>query len=129
MTFWIILVIAGFLTLLSLRYRNLLFSFSGMLGWIGLWAYHQNHPPANVVQGTFLYELLLYIFIIMGLAVMFLYFWNRSRGYTGYPRTAKEQAAYDNEVRTFGDSEKGLMELNETEYRVRVRRSLRSRRK
>lgn len=129
MTFWILLVIAGFFTLLSLRYRNLLFSFSGMLGWIAVWVYHQNYPPTNIVQGTFLYELLLYAFIVMAMAVMFLYFWNRSRGFTGYPRTAKEQASYDNELRTAGDSDKGLLELGENEYRVKVRRSLRSRRK
>jgi hypothetical protein len=79
MTFWILLAIAGFLTLLSIRRYNLIFSFAGALGWMAVWGYHLEHPPANITVGTLVYDLLYYTFIIMAIAVIYLYFAGRSK--------------------------------------------------
>lgn len=124
MTFWIILVIAGFLTLLSFRYRNILISLGGSLGWFALWMYNFDYPPANITIGSTLHEVLIYVFIIMAVATMLMYFRNRARGYTGYTPTKSEEA--ESEARR--SPARGLMDLTPTEYQRLVRTRLRRRR-
>lgn len=120
MTFWILLAVAGFLTWLSLKKYNLLFSLCGSMGWLAVWAYNLSHPPTGVTTGTFLHDLLTYTFILMAIAVMFIYFGNRGRISSGTVRTAREQADYDKEYK-----EASAAPLEETEvYRQRVRRAL-----
>ena len=79
MTFWILLVIAGFLTLLSIKRYNLIFSFAATLMWLAVWGYNLDNPPANITIGTFVYDLLYYTFIIMAIAVIFIYFVGKSK--------------------------------------------------
>ena len=121
MTFWILLAIAGFLTLLSIRMYNIIFSLAASLGWFAVWGYHLNNPPANITIGTFVYDLLYYIFIIMAIVVMYIYFRNR-----GKQTSVTKISAENNEIvaRTYN----GGMEETPDEYRMRVRRALRSRR-
>lgn len=124
MTFWIILAIAGFLTAISLRYRNLLFSLAGSLGWLALWMYNFSYPPTNITVGSTLHEFLVYTFILMAIGTMLVYFWNRSRGYTGYPPSVKDNA--DAVVRG-GMANRGIMGMNYYEYRTYLRNRLRRR--
>lgn len=124
MTFWILLVLALVMTVISLRWRNILFSLAGTLGWLALWMYNLNSPPSGITIGTPNHEILIYAFIIMAIAVMMLYFINGKRGYTGYPKSAKEQAEYDREVKSSGRTPNGMTEMTNEEYRARVRRAL-----
>ncbi len=127
MTYWIILVMALALSLISLRYRNILFALGGTLGWIALWAYHQSNPPAGVSVGSFVHEVMYYAFIVMAIAVMFVYFKNRDRGYTGYPTTKSEEVELD-QRRISRRPARGLMDLSPTEYRAVIRSKMRHKR-
>ncbi len=124
MTFWILLAIAGFLTLMSLRYRNILMSLGASLGWIALWMYNLNYPPTNIVIGSTLHEVLVYTFIIMAIAVMLMYFWNRNRGFTGYPTTKREEAALEAQSRR----PRGIMDLSSEQYKTYIHSRIRRRR-
>ncbi len=123
MTFWIILVFALVLSIISLKYRNLFFSFAGALGWFGLWAYNNSYPPTNVVRGSFVHEVLMYGSLVMAIGVMFTYFRNRQRGYTGYDVTAKEK----NEIES-RRTPRGLMDLSPSEYQQHIRARMHRRR-
>ncbi len=120
MTFWILLAIAGFLTLLSLKHYNIIFSFAGTLGWMAVWGYNLDHPPSNVVVGTFVYDLLYYTFIIVAIAVMLIYFRNRSRQTSGSGGGNVERG--ETSVRAIREG--GAMSESAEEYRMRVRRAL-----
>ncbi len=125
MTWWILLALAGFLTLLSLRHYNLFFSLSGALLWLAIWGYHLNNPPANVAIGSFVFDLLFYVFIMMFIATIYLFFVNRGRMPSGKTRTPVEQAKYEKEY----EEAKRLPSDGEEAYRQRVRRALRSKRR
>lgn len=122
MTFWILLVIAGFLTILSIRRYNIIFSFSGALGWMALWGYNLNNPPANITVGTFVYDLLYYTFIIMAIAVIYIYFAGRSK------RESTASLSVENGKIVAQSTSEETREPTE-EYRQRVRRALRQNRR
>lgn len=124
MTFWILLAIAAFLTFLSLKHYNLLFSLGGSLGWLTLWMYNLNYPPTNITIGSTLHEFLIYTFIIMAIATILIYFRSGRR-------VAQERGGVED-----GDSSggrpyggRGLMNLTEDEYRSKVRRATRKSRR
>ena len=121
MTFWILLVLAGFLTILSMRYYNILFSFGGMLGWIAVWVYNLNSPPTGITVGTFLHDVLTYTFIIMAIAVMYIYFRNRGKQKAGL-------SVEDGKIVASKSSEEPEMDEN-IAYRQTVRRALHPRRR
>ena len=123
MTFWILLVIALTLSLLSLRWRNILFSLGAAIGWLVLWRYNLNYPPTNITQGDITHDWMNYVFIIMAIAVMLIWFRNRNRGYTGYSRTAIEERDYQREVRS------PVSQSSEGDYRQTVNKALHHRRR
>ena len=125
MTWWILLAMAGFLTWLSFRQYNLLFSFCASLLWFAVWGNHLNNPPAGVAVGSFVFNLLFYTFLLMANAVMLLYFRNRGRMSSGQTRTAVEQANYEKEY----NEAKNAPSDDTEEYRQRVRKALRPRRR
>lgn len=128
MTFWILLAIAGGLSLISLRYRNMLFTLGATLGWFALLAHHLNTPPFGVTQGSFVHEALLCVFAIMGIAVMMMWARNRERGYTGYNMTKREEA--EQEARYASKlPARGMMDLSTTEYRQLIHARMRQRRR
>jgi hypothetical protein len=124
MTFWIILVFAIALSIISLRYRNLFFSLGGTLGWLGLWAYNNINPPTGVTRGSFVHEVLMYGSIIMAIGVMIMYLRNRQRGYTGYVMTKKEETEAEGQR----IPRRGLMDLSPEEYQRYIRNRMRRRR-
>ncbi len=125
MTFWEILVFALVLSIISLRYRNLFFSFGGALGFFALWAYNNGHPPTGVTQGSFIHLAIMFGSLIMAIGVMFMYFRNRQRGYTGYTMTKKEE----NEAEARSRTPRGLMDLDNAEYRAYIKARMTNRRR
>lgn len=126
-TYSILVVVAVALSLISLKYPNLLFGLGGILGWIALWAYHQNNPPAGIIVGSFIHEALMYAYLVMAIAVFFMWVRNRQQGRTGYTMTRGEETELD-ERRARRRPAKGLLDLSPTEYRRYVRGTLRNRR-
>ena len=117
MTYWVLLAIAGFLTLLSLRHHNILFSLSGMLGWIGVWAYNLNYPPTNITVGTFMHDVLTYTYIMMAIAVMYIFFrGRRSRD------TITSVGAVDGKIMAHTSTQEERGETT-AEYRQKVRKA------
>lgn len=126
MTYWILLVAAIALSIISLRWRNILFSLGGTLGWLALWAYHQTNPPAGIAVGSFVHEILYYTYIIFAVAVMLVWIGNMRRGYTGYPITKSEELKMEERNRR---PARGLMDLDNNEYRAFIRARMRKRRR
>lgn len=116
MTFWILMVLATVLTYFSFRYRNIALSLASTLSWFGLWVYNLSYPPTNITAGSLTYDILFYTLLIMAAGVMVMYWFNRQRGYTGYPEGQQPE-----------EPPKGLMDLSEDEYRNRPRRRSRKR--
>jgi len=46
---------------------------------MAVWGYNLDNPPANITVGTFVYDLLYYMFMLMAIAVIFIYFVGRSK--------------------------------------------------
>ncbi len=125
MTWFEIVAVAALLTILALRYTNLLFSLGAAIFWLVLWGYNLDHPPGGIAQGSALHEWMTFGFVIMAMAVMFMWVRNRGKPVTSVTgRISKNGEEGDIEI-----EHKGLMDLNEDEYRTRVRRALRSRRR
>lgn len=121
MTFWILLAIAAVLSYMCLRYTSLLLSLGAAMAWLTLMAYNLNHPPANITQGETIHQWMTLVFTAIAIALMFMWVGNRSRGYTGYPITKREQGELESRQKP---PEKGRMEWSEDAYRTDVRRRL-----
>ena len=128
MTFWILLVIAGGLTYISMRWRNLFYTLGAVLGWLSLWVYNQNYPPTNIVVGSFIHEVMYYAFIVMAIGVFLVYLGNRRRGYTGFPMTKHEESEIE-ERSTRNRPTRGLMDLPPDQYKAYIRSRIRRRRR
>ena len=124
MTFFGILLIALVMSIVSLRWYNLLFSFVAMLMWIALWAYNLNNPIGGITKGSFVHEILSYGFIIMAIVIMLVYF--RGRG-----KDSKNIVLGNNNNETSEESTEkpstGIMGMSPDEYRAYMRGKLRSR--
>lgn len=129
MTFWILLSTAGFLTIMSLRYYNLILSFAASLGWIALWMYNLNYPPANIAVGTTLHEVLVYTFIIMAIATIYMYFRNRGRASIGAGGGNESGNRAELSGRAIRYSPPSLMEMSPEEYKAYIRSRVRRRRR
>jgi len=127
-TYSILIVIAVVLSLVSLRYPNILFALGGSLAWISLWVFHQSNPPALIVVGSFIHEMLMYVYIIMAVGTFFMWVRNRARGRTGYTMTRGEETELDMR-RMSSRPTKGLIDLSPTEYKTYVRSTIRKRRR
>ena len=123
MTFWILLVMAGFLTVLALWRYNFVFYFVASFGWWGLWAYHVNYPPANIVIGTLAYDIIYYTLILVALGVFLLYFIGRRQR-----QSMTSLGVEDGKIVANTASQESTADATE-EYRQRVRRALNPRRR
>lgn len=120
MTFWILLSIAGFFTLLASRANNFVYPVIASLGWWTVWGYNLNNPPAGITVGTFIYDLLYYTFILISIGVFFLYFRNRNRLSASQGRTAREQADYDREYKEYSTAPLSDDEAYRRQIRARI---------
>ncbi len=129
MTYWVLLVIAGLLSFLSLRHKHLLLALGASISWLTLMSYNLTNPPTNITIGSTLHEWMTYVFVAVAIAMVFI--WFRSRGRT---ESTTRVALGDGEViaqttKREGVTGKNLMEQSPEEYRATVRRSLRKRRR
>ena len=128
MTWFEIVAVAALLTILSLRYSNLLMSLGAAMFWLVLWGYNLEHPPAGITQGSALHEWMTMGFVMMAMAIMFM--WVRNRGkstsISGSITRSKngEEAEVDMRIQSHN-----LMELTEDEYKERVRAALHPKRR
>lgn len=122
MTFWILGVLAGFLTLLATKRYTFVYYAAASLAWFALWGYNVNFPPANITVGTFVYDVLYYTLIFVAIGVFLLYFVGRSRRNTSTTLGLNEEGnltVNSSSQTTFGGND---------EYRQRMRRAYRGRR-
>ena len=129
MTFWIILALAGLVSYLSLRNRNLLLSLASSIMWLALMAYNLSYPPTNITQGDTIHEWMTMGFIITAIAMLVM--WFRNRGKTESQTRISEG---DGEILARGSTRTGvtpnqsLMKMSAEEYRAYVRTRMRRRR-
>ncbi len=125
MTFWILLVLAGWMTFISLRHSNLLLSLGAGIFWFSLMAYNLNYPPTNITQGSIVHEWLTMGFVIIGIAVIFM--WFRTRGSRTESitniRAGRTEEGGD-QIIAHTTKVEGVVDETEV-YRQRVRRALR----
>lgn len=120
MTFWILGVLAGFLTFMAVKRHNFVFYAGASLGWWALWGYNLSNPPANITIGTFVYDILYYSLILMAIGVFLLYFRNRNQMSGTSANGETRESGNDSTV------ERGsLITMPPEEYRDRIRRAVR----
>ncbi len=130
MTFWIILVLAGWVSYLSLRSKNMLLALGASIMWLALLAYNLNFPPTNIVQGDTIHEFLTLGFIAIAIAVLLA--WFRNRGTTVSQGRISEG---DGEILTRSSTQTGvtpnqsLMSMSPEEYRRHIRSGMGKRRR
>lgn len=133
MTFWILLAVAGLLSIFSFRERrNALLSIVSAISWFVIMAFNITNPPAGIVQGTFIHQGLLLIFVGMGIVMLVTYF--RYRGNANSPDyNTDANRNYTNE-KNYKEGEysgsygvnrqprKSLMDMSPDEYQIYVNR-------
>lgn len=118
MTFWILLVLAGWLSFLSLRHIHILLSLGASMSWLTLMAYNTVYPPTNVVVGSTVHEWMTYVFVVVAIAVMFIWFRNR-----GHKESVTRVGANEKEVVAHTTTRENVIGGID-EYRARVKKAL-----
>ncbi len=121
MTYLVLAVIAIALTIISLRWRNVAITLASTLSWFALWAYNLTSPPSGITIGSLIHDVLNYTFLVATIGVMVSYLLNKSRGYTGYPMTAQEQADYNRELKVEPE-EPSIMAMSPEQYKSYINR-------
>ena len=124
MTFWILLVIAGWLSFLSLRHIHILLSLGASMAWLTLMAYNTTYPPTNVVVGSTVHEWMTYVFVIVAIAVMFIWFRQRGRTESTTRVGVGEGELIAQTTKREGVTGRNMMEQTPDEYRASIRKSL-----
>lgn len=130
MTFWILLALAGLVSYFSLRHRNLLLSLGASIMWLSLMAYNLTYPPTNITAGDTIHEWMTMGFVIIAIAVM--YMWFRNRGRT---ESMTRVSAGEGEILARSATQEGVtptrsvMALSPEEYKAHLRSRMRRRRR
>ncbi len=130
MTFWILLVLAGWVSYLSLRSKNMLLALGASIMWLALMAYNLNFPPTNITQGDTIHEWLTMGFVVLAIAVLMAWFKNRGR-----TESQARISMGDGEILARGSTQMGvtpnqsLMKMSPEEYRTHIRTRTRRRRR
>ena len=119
-TFSILIVLALVLTVISLRWYNLLLSFVACMAWVSLWAYNLSNPPTGITQGSFVHEVLVYSFIVMAIGVMLLYFRNRGEAKNMLNANTDKEGVPPKSEQEF-EPRKSIMNTSVSEYRQNLR--------
>ena len=110
------------LTVISLKWYNILLSLLAAISWLCLWRYNLTNPPSNVAIGSTTQEWLTYLFIGMAIVTMLIYFGRRNRNATNGEHHGYDSAIPpENEARYNG----GMMSESTETYRGRVRKAIR----
>lgn len=130
MTFWILLVLAGWVSFLSLRHRNLLLSLGAAIMWLALMAYNLTNPPTNITQGSTIHEWMTMAFIIVAIAVVYMFFYTRGRTESTTRISAGEGEVLARSSKQEGvTATKSLMDMSPDEYKAYIRTRVRRRRR
>lgn len=130
MTFWILLVLAGWVSFLSLRSQNILLALGASIMWLALMAYNLNFPPTNITRGDTIHEFLTLGFI--GIAIAVLLAWFRTRGKiesVARISMGDGEVLSRRETRTGVTLNQSLMNMSPEEYRTHIRTRMRRRRR
>lgn len=127
LTFAFLGVLAICFTVISLRWYNLLLSFVAALWWFSLWAYFATASPlTGVTHGTFIGDCIYYGLLLMALLCILIYF--RGRGQAKGSFNANTSLEGVDKPKDIMPESRGLMNLNDTEYRTWLRNRRKSRR-
>ncbi len=78
-------------------------------------AFNASNPPTSITTNSFVFDVLNYVFVCLGLVTMLLYFRRRGQASTNFnASTEKEGTPFENKEKEV----RGLMTLNESEYKV-----------
>jgi large-conductance mechanosensitive channel len=118
MTFWILLVIAIVISLVSFKWFNVLISVCAAIAWLVLMAYNLTNPPTGITAGTFIHEGLTLIFIGMAIAILLIGVRNRnSLSENNFNRTQEENEE-NNRERV---QSRSIMDYSNAEYKAYLR--------
>ena len=129
MTFWILLALAGWVSFLSLRSKNMLLSLGASIMWLALMAYNLKFPPTNITQGDTIHEWLTMGFIVLAIAVLLAWFRNRGRTESQIRVSAGDGEILARRSTQLGVTNKSLMEMSPEEYKGFIRTRVRRRRR
>jgi len=120
-TYIALFILALSLTIISIRWYNLLLSLFASVAWLFLWRYNLSTPLGDVAIGSIEQEWLTYLFIGMAIVIMMLFFWRRSRmsGSRGQTRGFDSAVPPEEEV-----GQGGRMSESVDEYRARIHAAL-----
>ncbi|KKN79347.1 hypothetical protein LCGC14_0341290 [marine sediment metagenome] len=126
MTFWILLVLAGWMSYLSLRHTHVLLSLGASIFWLTLMGYNLTFPPTNIVIGSTLHGWMTMGFAVVAIAVMFIWFRNKGRTETTTRVGLDDKGVIATTSTRVGVTGKSLLEQSPEEYRDAIRKSLRT---
>ena len=129
MTYWILMALAGWVSFLSLRSRNLLLALGASIMWLALMAYNLNFPPTNITQGDTIHEWLTLGFIALAIGVLFAWFRNKGKTVSEGRTSLGEGEILTRSSTKIGVTNKSLMKMSPEEYKVFIRTRVRRRRR
>ena len=133
MTFWILLAVSGLLSIFSFRERrNALLATVSAIAWLVIMAFNITNPPAGIVQGTFIHQGLLLIFVGMSIVMLVTYF--RYRGGANSPDySADANRNYTNDKNykdyKYQKPQKSISDMTPEEYTAFINRVVRPNKK
>ncbi len=122
MTWFEIVAVAGLLTILSLRYNNVLISLGASIFWLVLMAYNLDNPPGGITQGSAIHEWMTLGFIAMAMAIMFMWVRERNKSVSIKATMTRNRGEGEETIQAEIESEGLLGDVGA--YRKRVHRAL-----
>jgi hypothetical protein len=121
MTWWQILALAVFLTIIALWRMNLLLSLGSSAGWIAFLAYHMSNQPANVTAGSATDT-----YVIWGAVILIVVIPLISIARTRQRETSSSLGSVEGDaVRQNGNNKSpSLMKMDTAQYRAYIRNKL-----
>jgi hypothetical protein len=116
-TFCILGILAIILMVISFRWYNILLSLFGAIAWMGLWAYNLNNHPTGIVIGSFVHQILTYMFIGLAIVTMLLYFRSRGQAAGTFNSGSDKEGLpiISNQIQS-----RGVMGLDDMEYKAYI---------
>lgn len=126
MTYWILLAIAVVLSFMSIaiRHINILVAFGASMAWLTLMAYNLTTPPAGITVGSTVHQWLTLVFLIVAIAVFMMWVRNRGRTESVTRVGLGKGEVVAGTAKKEGVSGRGLLGMNDDEYRTYIRKTL-----
>lgn len=123
MTWIILMVFALCLSVIALRWMNILLAIVSSAAWFSLLAYNVNYPPANITQGSNIDTFIIWAIAIVAVTIPIITI-SRMRGRA----TANISSVDGDELKQKIETIPSLSSMTTEEYRAYVRRRIRRRR-